>query len=332
MSLTAPDFPGLYNIFMFRDSSASAESHSSIAGCNLLFEFDVIAQYDIAIHPDESAIAFDGIDDFVLVNSLGTGCPGLGGFTFEFWVRCMGDCTGAVVMDMPACGIRISLGGSFDYLSRENSLTYVALDPTPGAVLSLQMDAASTTTVATSYGIVTDGRWHHIAAVVSNVRATMFVDGMPGESTALILPHSGPAPVSTIPSLILGGRMVENVISDGTANHFSGFLAEARLWHTVLSAKSLYDGMRLRLGETVGTDGTTSPTAAWYLGFNEYTRSGSLTLMGGAVALLVATPFMSMERMQVTFDTTAREPSLRGLASEWSHLWFDSMMHPERFA
>ena len=105
--ITVPFDEGVYNVYVFRKNSVLSSSHTYLADCqDLTSGFDVVAQYDIVVNDNETAVIFDGENDFASLSL--SSCTSE--FTFETWIRCHGDCSNQEILSIPEChNISISL-------------------------------------------------------------------------------------------------------------------------------------------------------------------------------------------------------------------------------
>ena len=88
---TLPSSTGVYNVYMFRKNPSLSSSHTYLANCeDMTSGFDVVRQYDVVVNDNETAVIFDGENDYVSTSL--SSCPAEK-FTFETWIRCHGDCS-----------------------------------------------------------------------------------------------------------------------------------------------------------------------------------------------------------------------------------------------
>jgi len=297
---TLPSEEGVYNLYVFRKNTILSSSHTHLANCeHMTSGFDIVNQYDIAVHENETAIIFDGENDFVSMSI--SGCPSEK-FTFETWIRCHGDCSNQEIMSIQECDIQITLGNNFQYISRDDRIVYATSRGSVGTTLSRVQENRST--FATSYGLVTDGRWHHIAAVVSNHTAVFYVDGVPGEF--VIWEDS------------LSVTQEDNNVSLLLGSNFRGTISETRLWYEARTRSEIRSQMYVRV-----SNNDTSQRQVWsFLSREMESIDDEIQFHGDADMSITRTPFSSHTHdigVQITYDTIATElPLLSTLSIQGS--------------
>ncbi len=109
--------------------------------------------------PADTALLFDGIDDYATIPYQPYFALGTDPFTIELWFRTTGT---GVILDKrtaPNQGLWLEVGAA-------------------GAVsFSVQMSGQPDASVISAVGNFADGRWHHVAAVRSADLLSLFVDG-----------------------------------------------------------------------------------------------------------------------------------------------------------
>ena len=153
---------------------------------------------------DGGALSFDGVDDFVDLQTFQLASPA---FTIALWFR--GDPT------MQAYGRILDQGyGSAFALGADADKRKVMFEYLGGGV-------------ATRSPVI-DQQWHHLAVVKSGTRVTLFVDGREEASTD-VRPEAAPAR-----PLLMGFNPGE-----GSAGHWRGDLDDVRIYDRALSASDV---------------------------------------------------------------------------------------------
>jgi hypothetical protein len=163
-----------------------------------------------------TAFSFDGMNDYVLVpdsRSLDVSS----GLTIEAWVKTSGTADYSRIVDK-----------YYDPAMGGNNTGYGVGFHTGGTMRCDIGNGSGSYAVAFNSTVVTDGRWHHVAAVFTPLQATLYVDGIAGTVVAL----AGFAPNTTQP-LYLGE---DPATSD---RFYTGLLDEVSLYNRALSAAEI---------------------------------------------------------------------------------------------
>ncbi len=165
-----------------------------------------------------NAFSFDGVDAYILVpDSPGLAFPSA--FTIETWVKTSGtpDYSGVVekVFESELGGNNTGFSLSFHY----------------GGLMRCDIgNGSGGYSTALNPAVVTDGLWHHVAAVFTAISstATLYVDGVAGPATSI----SGFAPSTSQPLYI--GRDPAY-----TTRFFQGLLDEISIYNRALTATEI---------------------------------------------------------------------------------------------
>ena len=197
-----------------------------------------------------AALAFDGVDGVVTVDSAGAWLPqDDDSRTLELWFKTDGSVNASQTL------LHYGNGGA-------TGRNYV-LRILSGGTLQLGLFNASIQGTTS----VDDGAWHHAAVTYDNTNDshTLYLDGQ-SEGTLL-------EAIDTPNSDLAIGASVD------LGNHFAGRIDEVRVWGVARSQTEIQDAMLMRL------DGTeTDLVAAW--SFDEATGSAAADVVGSRVAAL----------------------------------------------
>ena len=154
------------------------------------------------------AVKLDGIDDFIKIEDY-KGVPGGQSRTTCAWIK-----TSQTLGDIITWGDSIAAGGKW------------AMRNGPSGVLDVQVGGGK----ISGSSLLTDGAWHHVAAVLDNdgspnlTEIKLYVDGVeeavPGTSVA----------INTVYSV-----RVKIGVFGSTANYFNGWLDDVRIYSRALS-------------------------------------------------------------------------------------------------
>jgi len=177
------------------------------------------------------SLSFDGSDDYVSVPSNSVYTVG-DNYTIEAWINSSSSSLQSLIQGWYGFGFQI-------YLTTSGTIRFVLREPSGNGV------GFSGTTQ------ITDGNWHHIAAVLNEENVSVFVDG----------------------SLETEGTFDNTVTGNGSDNlsfghspwaseYYSGLLDEIRIWNTTRTQSEIQNNMSTELnGDENGLIG--------YWNFNE---------------------------------------------------------------
>ncbi|MFD0893653.1 putative Ig domain-containing protein, partial [Luteolibacter ambystomatis] len=171
-----------------------------------------------------NALNLDGTDDGITLGAAPS-LSGTGDFTVGAWVKIApGSGTGVIIQQRDATGSGYNGEYGLQVLSNGTVEFYIYNN-------GYQFDIVTPST----YGLVNDNQWHHVAATRSGTTGTVYVDGNP------LATASGTAKslVSTI-TMSIGWDQRDN------NRRFKGLLDEVRLYTRALSASELnglHDGL-----------------------------------------------------------------------------------------
>ena len=167
----------------------------------------------VSLAPVQKSLNFDGIDDFVSLNSTTVGNFGTGDFSIEFWVN------KAAAVNMPVISKRTICNFEVFWNVILNSSNQVEFEE--GSPYNNLITASS----------ITLNTWNHIVAVRQGSNKYIYINGALAASntTAPISNHS------TNTTEIMFGK---NACS-GSANWFKGNLDEVRIWTKALTLSEI---------------------------------------------------------------------------------------------
>lgn len=157
-----------------------------------------------------SALSFDGIDDYVNIPDLGSQTNSFSSITVSLWVKINQNfgTAGALVTRGPALG------------TPQWSLTFSS-----NKLIWRTNSGAS----GFSCGVPSKDVWHHIAATQKGSNATLYIDGKVCSTT-----DSAPASVDGIDTVNIGNYL-------GGSLKFIGILDEVRIYKSALIASEIYN-------------------------------------------------------------------------------------------
>jgi hypothetical protein len=180
----------------------------------------------------ETALAFDGIDDYAIVPDNAVFHFGEGDFTVEAWFKTTG--TYGYLLDKSAV---VSPGSAGFFLLLEYS----------GRIgLGLWIPSQSSTYMAVrSPAGLNDGAWHHVAGVRLGGQILLYVDGVHKGSVTL----NGTISVTNAGPIRLGQ-------SHKASSAYAGVLDEVRVWSTARTVEQINQNMRVSpTGDVAGLVG-----------------------------------------------------------------------------
>jgi gliding motility-associated-like protein len=195
----------------------------------------------------ENALHFDGLDDLVVLDNLGSNgnlaFTGTASFTLEAWVK-REDAAG---LQMVISKYKGGVGGNY-YLALNNGKPLLNRESYPYSV--------------TSDNVLPINEWHHIAGVYDGSNMKLYVDGVLVKTG---VGHTGSiSSVSTIPVAIGGG-----LVSGGSPSYmYKGASDEVRIWNTARTSD------QIRLNYLTELAGNETGLVAYYK-FNQGVLNGT---------------------------------------------------------
>lgn len=175
---------------------------------------------------NKTALAFDGIDDYVKVPHTAALNAGTASFTLEAWVK-------------------TSATGTQTILSKRNTTTYSTgfLLGTANGFPYFEVTGTATGLANSCTGTATrkvnDGKWHHVALSVnrtSNIAASLYIDGNLDQTKTVAISTS----INNTNDLEFG--------TNGGTTFFNGQLDEIRVWSTARSQSNIQNNMNEHIG------------------------------------------------------------------------------------
>lgn len=186
----------------------------------------VYGQNSGAFTTDHNALDFDGIDDYVNLDNIGSSMAGLNEYTIEFWVK-------------------------FSFSENSNFETFYAANPSDGTnrfwlrvseasfdgidgsiVAGMRIGTSPQYMVGTTY--IGDNECHHIAFTYNNGACSLYVDG----NLEVAANHTFTIAASDLHSL---GQEYDTGIV--TSAHYNGLLDDFRIWNKEKSQTEIVNEM-----------------------------------------------------------------------------------------
>lgn len=179
-------------------------------------------------HPAETALLFDGLDDYATIEHNEQLAVDQGNFTVELWFKAMRPWGSGFLLDK-----RMESGpgeiGFFLQISTEGRVIF-------GVERSEQL--GNETAVFSNPGYI-DDEWHHVAAIRRPDSISIVLDGVTQSTT----PAAPADSVDSSARVILGTR--HNQIA-----HFKGSIDELRIWRTARTSEEILSNMQAGLSGT----------------------------------------------------------------------------------
>lgn len=170
-----------------------------------------VAEYDTISTRD--ALSFDGSDDHVAIQNINYNSSGIAELTVEAWIK-------------------TSNGGDQVIASFDRSEYWrLEINGTGAGTGQIGFDINTDAGIADfgSTGRVDDGAWHHVAAVFDNGNITIYIDGIPDNSTSLGSTYGNG--VTRYGFIGVGSEAGTEDGSTGPNDYFEGELDEFRVWN-----------------------------------------------------------------------------------------------------
>jgi hypothetical protein len=198
--------------------------------CTVKF-FLLLLFFCLSLHisAQQNSLSFDGVNDYVELNSLADTMAGKTTFTVEFWMLADKNAqTSSIRVDMFAVNDAAFMGDN-TFL-----LTMGGMNSQQGKVIVF--DGVTTFDIV-STRVVGDYVCHHIAYVRAGSLGTLYIDGTV-EAT-----HTADYAFDTTKRYSLGQEWDNNVTSD----FYNGQLDDLRIWGTARTASEISNNMNVQL-------------------------------------------------------------------------------------
>ncbi len=180
----------------------------------------VNAQWEL--DPKSNSAFFDGIDDYLILDSAGTLASTFEmDLTIEFWFKT----SGGRVMTMLS-------NGSGGFTPNDDNRNGWSIEIAADNKIHVKNDSTDFVAVSQDFA---DNNWHHFALVVDRIaNATAFIDGVQ-QNTIQASNFYGFGGTK----FALGARFSVNGVVNTIDQHFSGYLDEVRIWNSKRLAENL---------------------------------------------------------------------------------------------
>ncbi|MGV6861914.1 MAG: LamG-like jellyroll fold domain-containing protein [Putridiphycobacter sp.] len=205
-----------------------------------------------------NVINFDGVDDYVGLDSLGSALSGDNSFTIEFWMK--------ADKNAQTSSIRTSLFSVNPSTSNGNGLLILlgGLNSQTGQLLIYDEGSWGTQADLVSNTIIGDNVCHHIAYVRDGNTGYVYIDGNLEGS------HSSSYTLSPSDLISLGQEWDNLTTSPSTSQFYNGDLDDFRVWNIARTQTEIQNNMN---NELVGNE---SGLVVYY-NFNQGVAGGNNT-------------------------------------------------------
>ncbi|MFY0600786.1 MAG: T9SS type A sorting domain-containing protein [Cyclobacteriaceae bacterium] len=189
------------------------------------------SKYAGRISAPGTALSLDGVDDYVSIPDSDDWTIGSNDFTFEFWFKA-NDLTGTPTL------VTQSVGGA-----SSASSFYIGLNYNGVGSISLYTTTGTTWTdeLHSDAGVVSAGKWYHVAFTRTSIESKIYLDGVETTSTGTV--------AATVAD---GTRPIEFGVQDG-ALYLNGEVDEFGFWKVARTATEIADNWLLtRNGNETG--------------------------------------------------------------------------------
>ena len=257
----------------------------------LLFIVCVLIFSNTFSQPQANSLNFDGIDDWVNLNSLSDTLAGSSNFSIEFWMKAdLNNQTSSIRTSMFCINNQTLNGNRFlMILGGSNAQT--------GHLMIYDQGSWGTNSDFISSQVIGDNTCHHIAYTLNGTTGSIYIDGV------LAGTHVANFTLAANDFYSLGQEWDNtNTASPNTSQFYNGFLRDIRIWNDTRTALEISQNMNTTL------TGNEPDLLALYYG-----NDGFLGVNNASDTVLVDTTNNTFDGFLYDFDLT-------GCVSNWSNM------------